>query len=861
MNGFHHGSLAVSAALVWVLAAPPAAHAQAAYSFDLPAQDLGKSLRAVARRTGSNIVFDPAAVRGRQAPALAGSFSPAQAIERLLAGSGLSARRTGGGSWVVAAAAVVSGEAQGEVTLAGTEAASGVEEILVTGTRIRGATSPSRVIEVTADQARDAGFTDLGQVIRSIPQNFSGGQNPGVALGAGGITNQNISQASALNLRGLGPDATLTLLNGRRISYNGFVQAVDVSVVPIGALQRIEVVADGASAIYGSDAVAGVANIILKRDFDGLDTTATYGIPTDGGGRNVQLSGTAGKRWATGSVIAAYEYTQADPIFSDQRDYTDYMPDPAAIYPSRRQHSALLSGYQALGEAIEFRLDALYTHRRSSGLISTQPTQNVRQGSRSEIYAIAPSVEFALPARWSATLGGSLSRDRTMSIADLTKPDGSPLLQSRSCYCNTSYAAEVDAEGPLFTLPGGDLRVAVGAGYRRNEFLYRSYTSPTRYDGARSSRYAFAELYAPIVGPEQDIAGVNRFVVTGALRHENYSRIGSITTPKLGLIYEPIADVSLRGSWGRSFKAPTLLQQFSNASLYLWTAASLGGTDLPADATVLMPYGGNPDLRPERAETWSGTVTFHPNAVPGLRIELGYFDVDYRDRVLQPLGNRTRTFDALYALFVTRDPTQTQINDTVAASPTGITYNYAGAPFDPAKVAAIADNRYTNVARSRASGIDASISYDFTLAGGRARLSGSTTWLDGSQQNGPGQPQIPTVGHIANPAEFRARGGMTWSRGGLTFAGFVNHVGGVIDDLFEPDQKTGSFTTIDATIRYRTGDGAGPLAGLEIGLSVLNLFDQAPPLSRPLVDYVVNYDSTNYSSIGRVVSLSLTKHW
>src|SRR5690606_404365 len=103
---------------------------------------------------------------------------------------------------------------------------------------------------------------------RSIPQNFAGGQNPGVALGSG--NNTNLTGGSAFNLRGLGPDATLTLLNGRRLSYGGFQQAVDASLVPVAALKQIEIITDGASALYGSDAVAGVANIILKRDFDGL---------------------------------------------------------------------------------------------------------------------------------------------------------------------------------------------------------------------------------------------------------------------------------------------------------------------------------------------------------------------------------------------------------------------------------------------------------------------------------------------------------------------------------------------------------------------------------------------------------------
>jgi iron complex outermembrane receptor protein len=852
-------SLACSAALAWALAAPPAAHAQATYGFNLPAQDLGRSLRAVARRTGSNIAFDPATLRGRRAPPLQGSYSAEQAIGQLLTGSGLVANRTSGGSWVISGpgTAVPAWELGAAAAAPDEESA----EILVTGTRIRGATSPSRVIEVTAEQARDAGFTDIGQVIRSIPQNFSGGQNPGVTLGAGGITNQNLTNGSAINLRGLGPDATLTLLNGRRLSYNGFVQAVDVSVVPIGALSRIEVIADGASAIYGSDAVSGVANIILRRDFDGLDTTASYGIPTDGGGQQVQLSGTAGTTWASGGVIAAYEYTHADPIFADQRDYTDYMPDPASIYPGREQHSALISGHQDLGESVEFRVDGLYTHRRSSGLISTQPTQGVRQGTRTEIYAVAPSLEITLPAQWSMTLGGTYARDRTISDARIFTPDGDPLIRSTACYCNTSYSAEIDAEGPVFALPGGDLRAAVGAGYRRNEFLYRSLTGTARDEGTRSSRYAFGELYAPIVGPDLAIPAINRLVVTGALRYEDYGEIGSITTPKLGVIYEPIPDISLRGSWGRSFKAPNLLQQFSSQILYLWSAEQLGGTGFPPGSTVLMPYGGNPDLRPERAETWSATLSFHPTAVPGLRIEVGYFDVDYRDRVLQPLDNLATTFDAANALFVNLDPTQVEIDDTIAASPTGITYNYAGAPFDPANVVAIANNVYANVARSQVSGVDASISYGFALGGGRAQARASATWLDGSQQNSVGQPEVPTVGYIANPAKFRARGGLTWNRDGLTLAGFVNHVGGVINNNFDPEEETGSFTTVDATVRYRSEPGAGILANFQIGLSILNLFDQAPPLNRPIVDYVVNYDSTNYSSVGRLVTLSLTKHW
>ncbi|MEJ1963057.1 MAG: TonB-dependent receptor [Gammaproteobacteria bacterium] len=159
-----------------------------------------------------------------------------------------------------------------------------LEAITVTGSRIRGAVTPSPLITIDAQQIREEGFTDLGEVIRSVPQNFNGGQNPGVIdAEATNPANSNVTGGSSLNLRGLGTDATLTLLNGQRMSYGGFYPAVDISAIPVEAVERIEIVADGASAIYGSDAVGGVGNVILKRDFEGVTLNARYGNATDGG--------------------------------------------------------------------------------------------------------------------------------------------------------------------------------------------------------------------------------------------------------------------------------------------------------------------------------------------------------------------------------------------------------------------------------------------------------------------------------------------------------------------------------------------------------------------------------------------------
>src|SRR5690606_4165416 len=184
--------------------------------FDLPAGELGPSLDAFERQSGIEVRYQVADVAGRQARAVRGRMGWPDALSRLLQGSGLGYRR-------IDARTVVVGPSPKQETHAANGAATGsatnLATIVVTGTRIRGGTSPSPVILIGSEDIREQGFSDLGEVARSVPQNFSGGQNPGVAggarTGAAGLANQNLTGGSSLNLRGLGPDATLTLLNGQ----------------------------------------------------------------------------------------------------------------------------------------------------------------------------------------------------------------------------------------------------------------------------------------------------------------------------------------------------------------------------------------------------------------------------------------------------------------------------------------------------------------------------------------------------------------------------------------------------------------------------------------------------------------------
>ncbi|MFI8683547.1 TonB-dependent receptor plug domain-containing protein [Brevundimonas diminuta] len=267
--------------------APVAVMAQAAtYNFDIPAQDLGSALRAFGQASRQQVVFDSELVRGRTSSALVGSFSADDGIRRLLEGTGLVANR--GRSGVL----VISTTSNGRDRAAVPER---VDDIIVTGTHIQGALPTAPVISITRADIEDAGYGNVGEVIRSLPQNFSGGQNPGViGATAGSGVNANTSNASTINLRGLGTDATLVLVNGRRLSGDTYLQGSDISGIPLGAINRIEIVTDGSSAVYGSDAVAGVANFVLRKDYDGLELSARLGTSTQGGGEEQTYSVLAG---------------------------------------------------------------------------------------------------------------------------------------------------------------------------------------------------------------------------------------------------------------------------------------------------------------------------------------------------------------------------------------------------------------------------------------------------------------------------------------------------------------------------------------------------------------------------------------
>lgn len=219
------------------------------------------------------------------------------------------------GALALAMAAPASAQdAPAEPQPAGPEVSSPETQIVVTGSRIRGVSAVgSNVIAIDRARIEEEPVQSAADLLRRVPQVVTLGANPNGGSAQNGAANA--TRSAGINLRGLGNTATLLLYDGKRLPPQGTQgQFTDPSVIPTIALSRVEVVADGASAIYGSDAIAGVVNFILRKNFDGLEISARAGFADGGGYDEQQAAAIFGKSWATGSAMVAGEYARNDAL-------------------------------------------------------------------------------------------------------------------------------------------------------------------------------------------------------------------------------------------------------------------------------------------------------------------------------------------------------------------------------------------------------------------------------------------------------------------------------------------------------------------------------------------------------------------
>lgn len=217
-----------------------------------------------------------------------------------------------------AALAALPGAARAQDQAAGDQAGD-VDTIVVTGSRIRRVDSEtaSPVLSISADEIAKTGLTTMGDVLQRLPTVAGAATNPTVNNGGG-------TGESNIELRGLGAQRTLVLVDGRRVGVYGNTQtsAVDINMLPMNMIERVEVLKEGAGAIYGSDAIAGVVNFITRRNFDGAEIGVQYGQTGESDGVRESASATLGAQTDRVGIVFGANYNKQEKVSAADRAFS-----------------------------------------------------------------------------------------------------------------------------------------------------------------------------------------------------------------------------------------------------------------------------------------------------------------------------------------------------------------------------------------------------------------------------------------------------------------------------------------------------------------------------------------------------------
>lgn len=842
------------------------------------------------------------------------------------------------------------------------EAAPADEDIIVTGTLIRGiAPTGTNVVSVSAEKIEATGAVSTIDVLAKIPQiSNSFNRVPQSSTGDAGTT---IYKPNIRNLAASGANTTLVLVDGHRLVGAGVLSSVpDPDVVPPGVIERIEIVPDGGSSIYGSDAIGGVINIITRKRFDGVEVSGRYGFADDY--HQFDINGTVGKAWDRGSVYLSYVYNENDALFGRDRGYvrqitpstscspatvlvgsTTYaLPgrvagtsnicdtsDNASFISAQRRHSVFAGLNQELNDAITIDLRAFYTRRetrtfidqfRSSRTITaanpffvpaapgnTSQTVNFSYGpavgpnvavtTNLNEFGFTPELSFRLGGDWRLRVLGNYGRSVTTNrapavnaVAEALALAGTTTATALNPYDVSLSSAPVLAsilnweaygqgkqdlyntraivDGSLFHLPGGAVRVALGAEYSHEEYRRRAgnhvpgdFSPAATPPGAhnRNTTSLFGEIAIPVFGTDNGFAGMRALTLSASGRYDDYSDVGSTFNPKFGVTWKPFDGVSIRGNYGESFNAPSMPDKVPQVQLqnlgfspFIRPGEELSAGGIPTlfRPTILIA-GVDPDLRPQTAKTYSIGADFEPSFVPGLRLSATYYNIALKDQITIAFSSNTAVlFSPAYARFLTFNPTLAQIDgvpDTLpisgAASVAALYANPLLAPY------LLYDARVQNVGAVDQDGLDFQASYirDTGFGSVNANVAG-TYILNREITSVAGQTPIDDL--AANTSRLNLSASLGATVGGLTASATWYHTAGYKVRNIPNQTRVDAFNVVDLFFAYDVG-GAGLFKDLAFTLNVNNVFDEDPPFLNSGTGY------TNGSTLGRLVQFGVRK--
>ncbi|SMF57251.1 TonB-dependent receptor plug domain-containing protein [Pseudobacteriovorax antillogorgiicola] len=812
-----------------------------------------------------------------------------------------------------------------------------VERVEVTGTRIKrmDIEGSANLQIIDRERIEQLGAANLSDVLRGIAANNFGSWD------SGGLSSA--SNVAHANIRGLGESRTLVLINGRRLERDTNFDAVDLNMIPVAAVERIDIMKEGASAIYGSDALAGVINVITKKTFQGVEASIEQRVTEEGGGNETRISATGGFSTERANLIVVASFKKRDelarvdrPWVVDRNRMVSSLGSPYGRYrsladkskfyfgpncPDNLQRSdgcgfkymkerSLIPAEESASVFIDSSYELNASHRVFlGGRVTNRNNRQTIEPHRLD-FEILPGdeqlglfnglglttgdgveVQIAMPDQrvddentlnyqysggikgdivgsWEYEVFGGFSRsftERTRtqgeyleqeSIAAIKSVSSDDLFNlSKNASLFDPYAVTTDrfteslttessivVSGDLFELPGGYVGVSFGGTQQYSEINQgqdqlikdeQTITGPGfTVNNDRTVNSLFAEMVLPVSDSiELSFAG----------RYDSYSDYGNTTNPKAAFKWEPLKQLSFRGSASRAFKAPPLqelgLEPFeSSASVKDDQGCRIAQSQnrSPEEIeeacdfiTVILESGGNPNLKEENANFLNVGMVFEPS-------RRFYFSADYW--VLE-VENGLDQGESEQAIF--------------DAAAKGIDITKYGASIErPDGESPILKAPILNIAGNRSTGIDLKIQHNYrvlpTLT--LAMTHDYNQFLEKKREDFPGLGFTSVLGNYLNPRWTAVNAAtLSWENQNLTLLGTS------IDKHRKIDPDNGylsRYTRFDLQYRYQN-DFIGTVA-----LGAINAFADRPPTDP---DSIIRVTKDIYNVRGRTFYAKLTR--
>ena len=480
----------------------------------------------------------------------------------------------------------------------------------------------------------------------------------------------------------------------------------------------------------------------------------------------------------------------------------------------------------------------------------------------------------------------------TCNPSSLTSGIPGTALNTLTTYTDEDY--QISADGPLFTLPGGPVRLALGV-----ERYYGTFINQNNFGVTPAKRHissGFAELYVPLVGEDNNVPLIRKLELDVAGRIDKYSDVGTTRNPKIGVNWTVVDDFVVHASYGTSFRAPGLIDndpfaQHGYIPFGPYPGSSVTSSLCTACAGVpggLVFYdvigGANGDLKPETAKSYSVGADWKPHMFPGFTASVNYWWINYKGQINTPVYN-VGPFQAVnqqfYNNYIIYNPTlfptlaannptaffgnfptvnqsvpscaavsgqkvttQAQFNSLVSCINASGDGGLFGPPSNPANVAAIESGHRINSGVTQGDGLDLSAQYAFNTTMGSWQIGANAEYItDWNVSPIGGAPSAQQVNNFSYPLRFKARANIDWSNevgpGRLSANGFLNFSNAYhIDQDLLPagvsSQYThiSAYTTVDLAVSYMLSDhfGMSLARNTVFTVSVQDLFDAKPPL-------------------------------